>query len=139
MIQNYDLFACEARYHPKWRKDYTRDPSAWKSKNPEKLASQQNLQEAHQFAFDHIANYIHNTMVKTKKIVTLSFLRLMYTMALDDTGFPNDEYKSIKLRQKIENHPDLGSKVTFTKIDSKGNFPFYLVYNSSITTEEAIQ
>lgn len=66
-IENYDLFACEARYHPKCRKEYTRDPSAWRSKDLSNVAHQQNLEEAHQFAFDYVSKYLESTVIIGKK------------------------------------------------------------------------
>ena len=125
-IQNYDLFACEARYHPKCRKEYTRNLSAWRSNDPDNVTHFQNLEEAHQFAFDYISNYVEHTVISSvKKIVPLSSLRLMYTATLDMKYFPNPNYDSRKRRQRIEKHPVLGSKLVFAKIENRGSVAIF--------------
>ena len=40
---------------------------------------------------------------------------------------------------RLQNHPDIGTKLTFSKVEPKGNnFPFYFVYSSSLSVNEVV-
>ena len=139
-IRGYDLFACEAKYHPKCRRQYIANPKSWRSSDFEATAEQSELEAAHDYSFRHVAKYIDETVVHGCKVVTLSSLRLMYIAKLDETRFANSNFRSEKLKRKLEKHPTLGPKLVFTKVQPQQSkvWPFYLVYSSSISVDEAV-
>lgn len=115
-IQNYDLFACEAQYHESCRKEYTRDPSAWRSKDADAVNLQSDLEEAHVCAFQNIIEYIQHEVIDRKRIDRLSSLKETYTTVLDMLNCPSSSYDSRKLMHKIEKHPTIGAKVIFKRL-----------------------
>ena len=138
-IRGFDLFSAEAKYHPKCRKQYTSNPAHSRSSDPDSVAQQVALEAAHESFFNHAAKYVHETIITGHKVVQLSSLRLLYIEKLDETPFPNPNYHTDRLRQKLENHPVLGAKLAFTKVKpDDSTWPFYLVYSSEITIGEAI-
>lgn len=63
----------------------------------------------------------------------------MYTTALDMTDFPSQNYDSRKLKEGIEKHHELESKIAFTKNWKQRKLSFFLVISSDLSTDEAIQ
>jgi hypothetical protein len=137
-IRGFDLFASEAKYHPKCRR-YISNPTYWRSGNPETAAEQSELEAAHDYSFRHVAQYIDETLLHGRKVVTLSSLRLMYIAKLDETRFANPNFRSDRLKRKLEKHHILGPKLVFTKVQPQSNsWPFYLVFSSNISVDEAV-
>ena len=56
-IRGYDLFACEARYHPSCRRKYTMKPKYWRSQHNQSVAAQTALEDAHKSALHHVVAY----------------------------------------------------------------------------------
>lgn len=138
-IRGFDLFACEAKYHPKCRRQYIADPKSWRSGNPGASTEQSELEVAHDYSFRHVARYIDETLLHSREVVTLSSLRLMYIAKLDETRFANANFRSDRLKRKLEKHPILGPKLVFTKVQPQNSsWPFYLVYSFSISVDEAV-
>ena len=70
----------------------------------------------------------------------MSSLHQMYIAKLDETKFANRKFRADKLKQKLQKHPVLGQKLSFTKVQPKdGTWPFYLVYSSSMSVDEAVK
>ncbi|XP_076365886.1 uncharacterized protein LOC143254621 [Tachypleus tridentatus] len=69
----------------------------------------------------------------------LSHLRRLYATELQQTRYDNPHYRAEKLKDKLQKHPRLGSKLEFTLVETgRGKLPFYLVFNSSTKTSSAI-
>jgi len=136
-IRGEDLFAREAHYHPACRKKYTYQLHLWNSRDSVNISTQAQLEEAHNSAFHCITNFIEEHVIAQNKVVPLSHLRLMYTKELQKTPFPNPDYRSEKLKQRLLKSPNLVSKLQFTSIKDK-NLAFYIVYNTNIKTGDAI-
>jgi hypothetical protein len=137
-IRGYDLFSCEAKYHPKCRKHYTMDPQYWRSRDAQNVATQSPLEAAHDMAFRHIAEYVDQTVVIGGKVEQLSSLRLMYIAKLDETQFANANYRADKLKNRMIKHPVLGPKLDFIKVKPENSTPFYLIFSVRISVGEAV-
>ena len=101
-IRGSDLFACEAKYHPKCRRQYIANPEHWRSGDPEATAEQSELEAAHEFCFRHVAKYVDETLLIAGQVVTLSSLRQMYIAKLDETRFANQKFRADKLKLKLQ-------------------------------------
>ena len=138
-IRGYDLFACEARYHPSCRKKYTMKPQYWRSEDNQSIAAQTALEDAHKSALQHVVTYVKEHVIQANKVIQLSHLTLMYTAELEKTPFKNPNYQGAKrLKPKLENHSDLSGKIQFVKCDLPNSQPFFLLYNSKITVGDAV-
>ncbi|XP_076340647.1 uncharacterized protein LOC143241060 [Tachypleus tridentatus] len=138
-IRGQDLFACEAQYHPNCRKKYTSNPALWNSIDPENIKQKAGLEEANQNALQKVVDYVSNTIIVEQNVVMLSHLRRLYATELQQTRYDNPHYRAEKLEEKLQKHPELGSKLEFTLVETgRGKLPFYLVFNSSTKTSSAI-
>ena len=138
-IRGYDLFACEARYHPSCRRKYTMKPEYWRSQDNQSVAAQTALEDAHKSALHHVVAYVKEHVIEANKVIQLSCLTLMYTAELENTPFKNPKYQGAKrLKPKLENHPDLNGKIQFIKCNPANSQPFFLLYNTKITVGDAI-
>ena len=70
----------------------------------------------------------------------LSSLRLIYIDKLEEHRYPNDQYRSVNLMNRLQSYPDISPQIVFCKVYSgdKGCLSFYLVYNSNITVAKVI-
>ena len=93
-IRGFDLFACEAHYHPTCRKKYTKDPLAWRSKDHEAKQQQNALENSHKAAFSRVCSRIEEEILNQQNIVRLSELCCTYITALSETDHPNPQYRN---------------------------------------------
>ena len=119
-IRGHDLFACEAHYHRSCRRDYMRRPENWRTSNQEEKIRQQELEQAHAQAFSVVSQVIIKQIIIEKKVLKLTHLCDLYVKALAHTKFPNSNYRSEKLKEKIENAYE--AKVSFCRLDEPGRF-----------------
>ncbi|KAK3700755.1 hypothetical protein QZH41_010937 [Actinostola sp. cb2023] len=145
MVQDQDLFAREARFHPSCRKDfnlkyinYLRDTA--KAKNRSATDTEQDRKaSAHLKAFNIVLDFIQDSVIEQKEVVQLASLRILYIQELERNGFPNPEYRSEKLRARLENH-DIRELIDFAKVNpgDKGCITYNLVYSASISVADAV-
>ena len=64
---------------------------------------QSELEEAHRKAFDIVCDAIQRDVLTAKKLVKLSDLRQIYIANLQTPKYPNPDYRSNKLKLKVEN------------------------------------
>ena len=138
-IRGFDSFACEAHYHRSCQKDYTRDPTKWRSTNEQEKTKQEGLQEAHRQAFSAVCQQIDQEILKEKDILKLSDLLEVYKTALQETQYPNPNYRGENLKAKLETSEFYKEKLAFSPLFNKGKFPTYLVYSSHIDVGSAIR
>ena len=131
-IRGKDLFACEAKYHRSCRKAYhVQDPQTWQSKNVERIESQKALEEAHSFAFNKICEAINDEVLTKNRMMKLGDLRKLYISHLENTDYPNPEYRGSKLKNKLENHPRYATSLSYCPINDDGpQYHGYIVYSS---------
>ena len=66
-------------------------------------------------------------------------LRDFYARELGETEFANDEYRSEKLKKKIEKHEVYAGSVSFVKISESSKFQTYLIYSNEVEVSKAIE
>ena len=142
-IRGYNLFSCEAKYHRSCRERFLnrkRDPSSWRSDDPESCSAQAELEKVHKEAFQKVQNVIELEVIEKQEIMRFSTILAVYRDALKGTNFENDKYRAWKLKKKISNDHHLSSKIAFctpkrdsTQLDS------YLVYSQAMKIEDAVR
>ena len=143
--QGEDLFAREAQFHPSCRNsfnlkyaNYLRDTAL--AANCDKTETDQERKASvHRQAFTAVLDFIQDSVIGQKKVVLLASLRLIYIQELERNGFPNAEYRSEKLKARIENH-DIHEQIAFAKVNpgDKGCITYNLVYSASISVADAV-
>jgi len=76
-------------------------------------------------------------VVRQIKIVRLASLRLVYTQELERNGFPNPEYRSEKLKKKLEKHEGIG--ISMVTADLKGCINHCLIFSASLSILDAVR
>ena len=136
-IRGFDVFSCEAKYHPSCRLKYIRDPAAWQSKDEESKSEQKDLEKAHNEAFQKVCVRVEQEVLQLQMIVKLSDLCDTYISALSETNHQNENYRREKLKRKLEKA--YGKKLVFASPYRKaGEYQSMLVYSSEMNTEKAI-
>jgi len=140
-IRGKDLFACEAKYHRSCRKSYhTQDPKSWRSDSDEQRKTQRALEDAHSFAFGKVCELIDKELLINKRMIQLRDLRRLYIAHLEETDFPNPEYRSSKLKDKLQNHLKYSSTLSYCQMKEAGpQYHGYIVYSSGMSIDEAIR
>ena len=109
-IQGEDLVARQANFHQSCRKSfYLKYVNHQRNKtktisNDRGDEKQNDRAAAREKALSVVVDFIKSTVVGRKTFVKLATLRLMYVEELEKSGFPSPEYRSEKLRTRIENH-----------------------------------
>ena len=144
-VQGEDLFAREAQFHPSCRNsfslkyiNYLRDTA--RDLNCDKTETDQERKaSAHRQAFAVVLDFIQDSVIGQKKVVLLASLRLIYIKELERNAFPNAEFRSEKLKARIENH-DIIKQIAFAKVNpgDKGCITHNLIYSASISVADAV-
>jgi len=144
-VQGEDLFAREAQFHQSCRKsfnleyaNYLRDTAL--ATNCDKADTEPDRKaSAHLKAFTAVLDYIQDCIIGQKKVVLLASLHLFYIQELEKNGFANPEYRSEKLKARLENH-DISKLVAYAKVNpgDKGCITCNLVYSASISVADAV-
>lgn len=66
-ISGFDLFSCEAKYHPTWRRSYINKPESWQLKDNEKANIQAALEAAHKDTFERVGGIVNDPVIERKK------------------------------------------------------------------------
>ena len=144
MVQGEDLFAREAQFHQSCRKSFNLKyvnhlrNTARAAKNASDT-DQLHKAAAHLKSFTAVLDFIQNQVIGQNEVVQLASLRLLYIQELERNGFPNPEYRSEKLKTRLENH-DIHEQIAFAKVNpgDKGCIIYNLVYSASISIADAV-
>jgi hypothetical protein len=79
-------------------------------------------------------------VIENKQVMSLRALLDRYIIELDAEGEPNPNYRSTKLKAKLEKDEELEGNLSFSKVilKERGCFSFWLLYNASTSTADAI-
>ena len=110
-IRDVDLFAAETHYHHSCRKAYTRSAGLGRSMNIDVRNNQLDLEKTHQKAFESICNTVSSQVIGKKQIIRLDDLREQYIRELNQTSYPNPNYRAEKLKAKLEKHDCIGERL----------------------------
>ena len=135
-IRGYNLFSCEAHYHPRCRREFTHDPNHWRSADESNKLEQYNMEMSHTEAYKQVCQLVDAKLIETKGIIKLSDLVDKYIDALHDTSHPNPFYRTEKLKNKLQkSYPQ---SLSFVALPKKGQFRSMLVYSSDIDVDALI-
>jgi hypothetical protein len=142
MVQGEDLFAREANFHQSCSKSFNlkyvnhlRDTA-----RNHAIDTEQDLRSAaHLKAFTAVLDYIKDIVIEQKEVVQLASLRSLYVHELELNGFPNPDYRSERLKARLEND-EIHESIAFAKVDpgDKGFISYNLVYSASISIADAV-
>ena len=138
MVQDEDLFAREANFHQSCRKSFNlKYINHLRDKNSA-IDTQQD-RKAHHMAFTVVLDFIQDRVIGHNDIVRLPSLRLLYMQELERNGFPSPDYRSEKLKARLENHA-IHELIAFAKVNpgDKGCITYNLVYSASISVADAV-
>lgn len=135
-IRGYDLFASEAHFHAKCRRKYIQDPQYWRSQDTEAKLHQEEKEAVHAVAFTKVCEFVSKEVLNNQTVVKLTDLVQLYVNELDSSDFPNPNYRSEKLKDKLESK--YGKLIEFCKIESTGRYVSLLVYNAKMKVETAV-
>ena len=138
-IWGFDLFACEAKFHPSYRRSYLRYPSRRRSQDEQSKAAQGDLERSHQFAFEMVCSRVEQEIIQQHNVLTLSDLCDTYINYLKETGHFNMDYRPEKLKRKIENRDTYRERLRF--VSPKGQAfenRSSLVYSAEMSIKTAI-
>ncbi|KAG1715023.1 ABC transporter C family member 8 [Nymphon striatum] len=95
--------------------------------------------EAHQSSFNVVLDFIRERVIGQKEVVQLGTLRHLYVQELERCGFPNPDFRSDKLKTRLERHT-INECIAITEVFSgdRGCIAYNLVYSTSISVAEAV-
>ena len=139
-VKDIDLCAAEAKFHPHCQKTKYSNHLRTAEREQNKKTVQEQKSQAHNQAYHTVCTFINDHVIERGEVVQLSSLRLIYIGELDAYDFPNKGFRSQKLMIRLQNDPDISSKIAFTKVSpcDTGSVSFYLVYSTSITVTDAV-
>ena len=140
MVQDEDLFAREANFHQSCRKSFNlKYINQLRDKNSAIDTQQDRKAAAHHMAFTVVLDFIQDRVIGHNEIVQLASLRLLYMQELERNGFPSPDYRSEKLKARLENHA-IHELIAFDKVNpgDKGCITYNLVYSASISVADAV-
>ena len=135
-IRNVDLFSAEAQFHPSCRKTYTSDSERGRGDDEEARLYQQHLEKAHKYAFDMVCDVVEKDMLSGGKVMKLTDLRDIYITDLANSAFSNPDYRSEKLKSKLEKA--YRGKIVFCPLGVGVKLHSQLVYSLELKLECAV-
>ncbi|KAG1660362.1 UDP-glucuronosyltransferase 2B33 [Nymphon striatum] len=95
--------------------------------------------EDHQSSFNVVLEFIRERVIGQKEVVQLGTLRHLYVQELKRCRFPNPDFRSDKLKTRLERHT-INECIAITKVFSgdRGCIAYNLVYSTSISVAEAV-
>ena len=110
----------------------------WKSSDEKTKEEQSELEKVQNIAFQKVCTVIEKSVIEENEIMKLSDLQEIYIDSLESSNHPNNQYRGEKLKNKLEKHPTISSKISFLKLEKSKQFESYLILNSSITVQQAL-
>lgn len=142
-VKGIDLFAAEGHYHYFYYHCFYSDYHNQMQKIEKKTESnteQARKTNAHSAAYTDVKKLLKTDVIGNQQILPLITDCDHYITELSVQGAPNQDYRSMKLKAKLEKDEEQGEQISFSKLALKerGCFSFWLIYSSSITLKDAI-
>ena len=95
---------------------------------------------AHSKAYTSVKELLKTEILANGQLLPLSTVRDHYITELSVQGAPNPNYRSMKLKTKLEKDEELSEKIYFSKapLSERGCFSLWLIYSSDISLDDAI-
>ena len=84
-----------------------------------------------------VCEVVSKEVLNNQMVIKLTDLVHLYVNVFGSTDFPNPNYRSEKLKDKLQSKD--GNQINFCKIETKGRFVSLLVYNARMKIEIAIE
>ena len=81
---------------------------------------------------------IQNQVITDHKVLPLSVLREKYIRKLEEQNQPKENFRSEKLKKRLEKDVDISPPIEFSKIEWKGCVSFWLVFSSKLPVAKAV-
>ena len=135
-----DLFASAAHFHRPCLTSFYSKHQTWSgyhrsSNKAENVDSK--LVVAHSKAYEAVKTFIQEEIILNKKVKSLTILRDHYIKELEGQSYPNPNFRSEKLKQKIERDEEISKSLSFSKVEWRGCVSFWLIFSSEITAAQA--
>ncbi len=96
---------------------------------------------AHLKAFNTVLDLILGKVIEHNEVVQLSALGVLYRQELEESGSPNPDFRSEKLKTQLENHSITCSElIAFAKINpgDNGCITYNLAYKAKTSVADAV-
>ena len=94
--------------------------------------------KAHAAVYSEIKSIIQRQIKNDHKVLPLPVLRETYINELLEQNQQNNDFRSEKLKKRLENDPNISELIAFSKIEWKRCVPFWLIFSSKIPIAEAV-
>ena len=141
LLQRLELYGNkidQIKLHRTCRTEYMQKPESWRSRSKEEKESQSELEEAHLDAFQNVCKVIEKSIIEEHNVMKLTDLREIYIQSLNNSNFPNEDYRGEKLKHKIEKHPLFSKHVSFLRLDNNSQYHSLLIYNANTSIAQAL-
>ena len=139
-IEGVDLYAADAHFHEQCYHRFCSDYHNHQEK-VNRRGTEYRIAAAHNAAYGVVKELLKTEVLDNLEVMPLTSLRDRYIVELDAQGVSNPDFRTSKLKGRIENDKDLKSAITFSKIPLNGindYFSFWVVYSVSLTKSDAI-
>ena len=142
LVNNVDLHARSAKYHPSCYRDFVGRYSNLKRTNAKVDGSgvPTSADVTHAKAYTSVKDYLELAVVNQNEVVTLPSVRDLYIKELERNGSPNPNYRGNKLLARLQDDPQVLERLAFSKVSpgNKGCLSFWLIYRADITIADAM-
>jgi hypothetical protein len=135
MVVGEDLFAREACFHKSCHDAF--HLKYLHHQKRETKPAQDERSAAYQSAFDSVLDLIEDKVIRKNEVVQLTTLHQLYIKALEQQGFSNPDYPSIKLKLRLQRH-EINERIEFTKVTIKGCIAHNLIFSKQISLADAV-
>ena len=136
-VSGKDLFSSEAHFHRPCLKAFYKKHHAWSTSSDKDGNVGCEISTAHSRAYEAVKIFIQKEIILNKKVKSLTVLRDQYIKELERQNNPNPNFRSEKLKTKIERDEEISKSLSFSKVEWKGCCSFWLVFSSEITAAQA--
>lgn len=112
------------------------NPDKWRSKSAAACKDQEGREAAHMKASEAVCRVVEQDVICDQKIVKLSDLLMIYISCLEETKYKNPQYRSGKLKSKLQAYEPFQCQVSFCEIE---NFQPCILFNSEMDINTAVK
>ena len=135
-IQGRKFFESKAKFHKNCRINYMQSADKWRSSDAMAKQQQLDVEKAHSEAFMVVCDKVEREVVIEQNVLRLSDLREAYVTVLATLDCESPNYRSNKLKLKLEQCQRFQGKLSFCEL---GKFQTYIIYSSEISTQTAMK
>ena len=140
-VNGVDLSAAEAHFHRYCYNNFYLSYSNFQKKNSRSGENDTDFSQkcaAHEHAYQVVVAILKERVIENKDIVSLNELHAKFLKSLTSEGIENSNYRSEKMRARLERDQELCNKISFSYVKLSGCIGIYLVSSASMTVDQAI-